>query len=117
MTAVVKTLAMSIHEVVLQDNVVKMAQSLGYKVHYARKSAAEGKDGRWRGLSPMGWPDLFMVKNGHAWAVELKSQEGRVTPEQEAWLAVLGRVPGISVAVWRPSDWQDGTVRRALEGK
>jgi hypothetical protein len=35
---------------------------------------------------------------------ELKSERGKLKPEQEAWLEALRQVPGVEVHVWRPSD-------------
>lgn len=62
-----------------------------------------------------GWPDLFLVKDGRALALELKREDGKTTPTQDLWLALLDRVPGIRTAVWRPS--QRETVLRILSGR
>jgi len=40
---------------------------------------------------------------------ELKSQKGRISPTQEAWLAALPHS-----LVWRPADWFSGAVEAAL---
>lgn len=59
-----------------------------------------------------GWPDLIIV--GQRLIIrELKSERGRVDPEQTAWLALLGRA-GVDAAVWRPAQWIDGTIREEL---
>ena len=53
-----------------------------------------------------GFPDLVLVHPRRqllAFA-ELKSDRGRVRPEQEAWLADL-REAGVVAFLWRPSDW------------
>ena len=42
--------------------------------------------------------------------VELKSDRGVVSPEQQRWLDALGPY----ACVWRPSDLRDGTIERAL---
>jgi hypothetical protein len=60
-----------------------------------------------------GWPDLFAVKGDKAIAIELKTERGRITPEQARWLALL-RAAGISTYVWRPT--QVDEVRRSLLG-
>jgi len=54
--------------------------------------------------SPAGFPDLVLVRGERLLAIECKRQDGRLTPEQMAWLTDLGRVPGVEVAVWRPDD-------------
>lgn len=50
-----------------------------------------------------GFPDLVIVGNAVIF-VELKSQRGRVSPEQQAWLDALMRA-GVEAHVWRPDDW------------
>ena len=42
--------------------------------------------------------------------VELKSDRGRVSPEQQAWLDALSPYS----CVWRPADLRNGTIERAL---
>jgi VRR-NUC domain len=53
-----------------------------------------------------GWPDLVLLRPPRLILAELKSDTGRVSPEQSDWIAQLAEVPGIEVAIWRPSDWQ-----------
>ena len=60
-------------------------------------------------MTTRGLPDVIAV---HPTAVprrvlfyELKSQTGRVRPEQKVALAALGDVPGIDARIVRPSDW------------
>jgi len=62
--------------------------------------------------SPAGYPDLTLVRGERLVFAELKSQRGELTSSQRAWLTDLERVPGVTVAVWRPDDWQE--VQRAL---
>lgn len=50
-----------------------------------------------------GWPDLVLMRPPQYLIVELKTNKGRVTPEQKAWLAGL-RACGIDTRVWRPRD-------------
>jgi hypothetical protein len=100
----------------LQDAVIECARTLGWRVaHFRPAMTAKG----WR--TPVeadgaGFPDLFMVhwKNGMApYAIELKSERGKVRPEQQDWLDALFRV-GCYTAVWRPSDWLSGRIEREL---
>lgn len=53
-----------------------------------------------------GFPDLFAVRGNVALAVELKTERGKTTPEQERWLSLL-REAGIRCEVWRPSQVDD----------
>lgn len=89
----------------LQKHVRKFAEGLGWKVAVT-----------WTSLhSPKGWPDLFMVRHGEAVAIELKREKGKVTPEQETWLAELRMVPGVKFAgVIRPSQWFAGELDGVL---
>jgi hypothetical protein len=63
-----------------------------------------------------GWPDLVIVGNGVVF-VELKTERGRVRPEQQAWHDDLKRA-GAEVYIWRPSHWDFITDRlHALAGR
>ena len=60
----------------------------------------------WRSdRSPSGFPDLVLVRPPRILFVEVKREEGKVTPAQLHWLQVLGACRGVEVATWRPSDW------------
>ena len=67
-----------------------------------------------------GWPDLFAVRRDErlperaiAIAIELKTERGRTTAEQERWLALLADA-GVQCYVWRPRDREEA--RRVLLG-
>ena len=56
--------------------------------------------------SDAGWPDVFAVHPGWSrllW-LECKTQRGRVSAAQEAWIGDLRRA-GCAAYVVRPSDW------------
>lgn len=59
------------------------------------------KDGSWKtptqGTS--GFPDITLARDGRVIFAELKTQTGRTTEAQRAWLAAVGGI------VWRPEDW------------
>ena len=57
----------------------------------------------------IGWPDVLAVRGDRMIAAELKSDHGRLTPEQTAWLDAL-RDAGAEVHVWRPADYPDRIV-------
>ena len=44
---------------------------------------------------------------------ELKTERGKVTPGQEAWLEAL-TFAGFDTGVWRPAQLLDGTIAREL---
>jgi VRR-NUC domain len=89
----------------LQAAVVELARRLGYLVYHPYDSRR----------SAPGYPDLTCVhpRSGALLWAELKSTTGRLTPDQEAWLRALALRS--AVFVWRPADWRDGSIARALQ--
>lgn len=57
--------------------------------------------------SAFGFPDWIFCRDGRMLAVELKSEKGKVRPEQQEWIDVLNTVPGVQAFVWRPSMWDE----------
>jgi hypothetical protein len=55
--------------------------------------------------SPAGFPDLVLVRPPRLIFAELKSEKGRLTEAQRAWIELLAQVPAVETYVWRPSDW------------
>lgn len=60
-----------------------------------------------------GWPDLVLCKPPKLIYAELKSETGRLTPQQRVWLTMLGEC-GQEWYVWRPRDMDD--IAEVLEG-
>ena len=58
-----------------------------------------------------GLPDLVMARGGRVLLAELKTDRGRVTPDQQAWLDAAGE----HGRLWRPADWQ--TIQNELGRK
>lgn len=58
--------------------------------------------------SVAGFPDLTLVHpaTGRLLFAELKTERGRLTGEQQRWIAALYRC-GKTVYVWRPSMWEE----------
>jgi VRR-NUC domain len=54
--------------------------------------------------SPAGFPDEVLVRPPRIIFAELKSANGRLKREQEAWLEAMRQVPGVEVFVSRPDD-------------
>ena len=65
--------------------------------------------------SAPGYPDLCLVRGNVCIMAELKTDAGKVTKDQTAWLAALDAVPGIEAVVWRPRHWS--TVEAILTNK
>ena len=76
--------------------VVDLAQFKGWKVYRT-----------WNSLhSPAGYPDLTMTRNGRIIFAELKTEKGKVSASQQAWLDKLGECEGVACVLWRPSHWE-----------
>ena len=52
-----------------------------------------------------GFPDLVIVGKGGIYFLELKSQKGKISPDQKAWIYDLHQA-GVQASVARPSDWE-----------
>ena len=92
------------NEAALQRAVIDLARWFGWLVWHdvdSRRNTA-------------GWPDLVLVhaRTGRLVFAELKSQAGRIRPEQHLWLRLLGMRH--EVYVWRPQDWDSGSIRSVL---
>lgn len=88
----------------LQDAVVECALRLGWYVYHPYDSRR----------STPGFPDLTMVRQERIVFAELKSERGRIRPEQNAWLAALSWTEACEVYVWRPADWLTGRIEDVL---
>ena len=101
-----------VSEAVFQAQVVELARILGWTVNHTRRSIGKGQ--KWTtATSVVGWPDLTLIGHGRALYRELKSERGKLTPEQVAVLQLL-RVNGQDAEVWRPSDLDSGRIQREL---
>ena len=84
----------------LREDIREAAQRLGWTFHFTYDSRR----------SPEDWPVCSLVKmqndgTARALVLELKTEEGKVTPGQAAMVALLSLVPGITARVIRPHDW------------
>lgn len=90
-----------------QQGVIKLARfhgfSLVYHTHDSRRSAP-------------GFPDLVLVNpaTGRVLFRELKTNKGRVTVDQRAWLDGL-TAAGQDAGVWRPNDYDNGAIIAQLK--
>lgn len=105
-------------EAQLMSAVIDLARLLGYRVaHFRPAQTAKG----WRtpvSADGAGFPDLVLVLPGaRLLFVELKSEKGKLSAEQEAWMADLRSVSwDTEEYVWRPADWLSGAIERELRG-
>ena len=88
-----------------QRTVTDALTALGWTwTHFRVARSAKG----WR--TPIsghpGFPDVVAVRGDRVMFVELKSEQGRLSEDQAAWLLALG-LAGAEVHVWRPSDWPE----------
>lgn len=79
----------------LQAQIVKAARLLGWLVYHTWRSTH----------SAPGFPDLVLVRPPRLVFIELKTDTGKVSPDQERWLEQLRQCPGAEVYLFRPGDW------------
>jgi hypothetical protein len=75
-------------EAAFQTWVIAYARQQGWLVAHLRDS---------RGQDATGLPDLVLARRGLVVLAELKTETGKTTPTQDAWLAASGN------HLWRPS--------------
>ena len=95
--------ALSLSEADLQTCVIDLAQRLGWLVYHTHDSRHSAK----------GYPDIVALNGTVGLAIELKSEKGKVTPEQKQWLTAFAGA-GFLPCIWRPADWYSGAIDRAL---
>ena len=100
-------------EEVFVAHVVQLAQMNGWMVaHFRPARTSQG----WRTAmtGDKGFPDIVAARDGVVVFAELKTEKGRASPEQVAWLDALGHAPSMRtpdwepthVYLWRPHDWE-----------
>lgn len=89
-----------------QRQVIEYARLRGWRLYHHRP--ALNQSGRWSTAltGDAGLPDLILVRGGRLVFAELKTDSGRVSQEQEQWLAALTAC-SCEVYLWRPRDWQE----------
>ena len=98
-------IAKSMSERDLSQNVIERARLFGWKV-------ARWPTWRPTGTDP-GVPDLLLAKEGREpICAELKSETGKLSPDQSAWMHALH--PHVLWKCWRPSDWISGAIDEVL---
>ena len=77
-----------------QSLVLELAATFGFRWYHTYRSRK----------SPTGFPDLVLVRDRVIFA-ELKSDTGKPTKDQQAWLDAL-TLAGAEAYLWRPDDLQ-----------
>jgi hypothetical protein len=95
-----------------QTQVIQLSQFYGWRTYFTHDSRR----------SPAGFPDLVLVRPPELIFAELKTEKGRVRPEQADWLADLEAVArtlavegvrALDVCLWRPSQFDEINARLA----
>jgi hypothetical protein len=103
----------------LEDVICELLDTFGIWYHHdrpARTGRVAGGKEVWRNhfRGQNGVPDFDpILGNGRIIYAELKTQKGRLSPEQTEWLHRL-KAAGAEVYVWRPIDWLNGTIAETL---
>lgn len=93
----------------LQSVVIDLAHLRGWKVMHTRPAWSKGHMATPLQGDP-GFPDLVIARRFYVTLfVELKTEKGKLTPDQENWRLAL---PGWHL--WRPSDWSSGLIAEVL---
>lgn len=96
----------------LQRALVELAESYGWRVYHPPDNVPRAdKSGRMyvQSIVP-GWPDLTLVRVPELVIAELKSERGRLSDAQQAWLDDLAAC-GIETYIWRPRDFDAAHAR------
>lgn len=109
------TTAIKMSEQELLDATIEMAETFGWRVYHARPGL--DRHGRWStamsGTHAAGFPDIVAVRERVIW-IELKSENGRMTPSQQDWFFALAKAGDQERYIFRPVHWFDGTIEKTL---
>ncbi len=81
--------------------IIEAATWNGWLAHHVRRSDKAIQQGR------SGFPDLVLARNGRVLFLELKSEGGRVSPDQGAWLEELTSRSAVQAWIIYPSQLDD----------
>lgn len=106
----------AVTEAAWQQTVLDGAHACGWRSMHVRRSQGRraGQPAWQTTTSCAGWPDLILWRPGELLAVELKSNRGTLTRDQQAVLGSLERA-GVETHVWRPRDWDRVRARLARQ--
>ncbi len=96
----------SIPERDVQDTILRTARATRWRIMRVSDSRKPvRRDGRVTLVGDelcAGWPDIFLCRPPRTFAIECKTETGKLTVAQQEWLRDL-RASGIEIAVARPS--------------
>lgn len=98
----------AVSEAQWQSTVISIARLNGWMVYWAPANKPTAA-GHVQSITA-GWPDLVFLRAGDFFVAELKRETGKTSPDQDKWLAELGKA-GVETHVWRPSDQFEVTER------
>lgn len=78
-----------------QQQIVDLARTMGWRVFHVFDSRR----------SDPGFPDLVLVRGPVLLFLELKSERGRIQPEQAEWIAALKKAKIVEADIVRPNAW------------
>lgn len=100
-------------EAEFQQRITDLCDTLGLTWTHFRPAVE--KSGKW--ATPLsgrkGWPDLVIAGPGGVLFVELKTDNGRLSADQQHWLDML-HDGGCECHVWRPKKWEIARKRLVL---
>jgi hypothetical protein len=101
-----------------QSLILEYAHRLGYRSHHQLVPFRRGRDGKPRAIvepfTDKGFPDIVLVRGGVTLYLEVKTERGRLSADQQAWGDAL-LMAGCDWRVVRPSDWCE--VEALLKGE
>lgn len=106
-------LPQEITEAQFQQAVINIAQYSGWLVTHFRPALT--KSGRWATAiqGHKGFPDLVLAKGWNVIIAELKTNKGKLSPEQVKWATEIGPI----YRLWRPQDWKEIYIELSTEEK
>jgi len=87
------------------SQVIDLARLCGFRVAHFRPGRTAV--GGWRTAvqgNAKGFPDLVLVRPGQLLVAELKTERGKLSPEQREWLAAF-EAAGVPAYCWTPASW------------
>lgn len=89
----------------IQNDIRMTLSELGYCVFRINVGKFKMPDGRWFDVGvPKGFSDLFAVKDGRAYFIEVKDKNGRVRADQEHFLKTMRERYGCVAGIARSTD-------------
>jgi hypothetical protein len=113
----VKAEIVKMSEAELQEAVIDLARLRKWRVAHFRSVPVRHSDGRVTYMTPVqadgaGFPDLVLARERVIF-VELKSDVGRTSVDQQDWLFALSGADA-ECHLWRPVHWRNGTIADVL---